>query len=392
MKARFLPALALTAAMFSLGGVAPAAWANEGTSAPGGPLVIAKQGNFYVGGREAATPSGPVISGAMYVEFQIPAEQKHPYPLVFFHGGASSGASFWSTPDGREGWATLFLRKGYAVYVVDRPTLGRSPHYEVVDGAKLMPPTSLPKREGEAAPPPATSQPAHLPGPNQPGDPAYEHMRRARQSSIEVPFGAPDDALATSIYVDRLDREAGAALLDRIGPAILVTHSRAGTSGWQIADARPDLVKAIIAAEPNGPPFYNAPPMGAPGDPVVRPFGITYEGLQFDPPVSRLRDFGPIEQQPPQDEHKVGCWTVKGEMPRLVNLARVPVMVLVGGASYHSSYDHCTAQFLERAGVPVDLVPLDEHGFVGNTHGFPTETNNHLIADFIARWLAERDL
>ncbi|MCW2387562.1 pimeloyl-ACP methyl ester carboxylesterase [Sphingobium sp. B11D3B] len=356
------------------------------------PLVIARQGNFFVGGHEAQTPDGPVIAGAMYVEYQIPAQQTHPYPLVFFHGGASSGASFWSTPDGREGWATLFLRKGYAVYVVDRPTLGRSPHYETVDGRKLMPPAGLPAREGQAAPPPPTSKPAHLPGTNAPDDPATAYMRRARQSTIEVPFGAPGDALAVSLYVDRLDREAGAALLDRIGPAILVTHSRAGTTGWQIADARPRLVKAIVAAEPNGPPFYNAPPMGAPGDPVARPFGITYAGLRFDPPVTDLRDFGPLTQLPPEDGHKVGCWTVAGKMPRLVNLAQVPVIVLVGGASYHAGYDHCTAQFLKKAGVSVDLVPLDAHGFVGNTHGFPTETNNHLIADFIARWLAERDL
>ena len=40
---------------------------------------------------------------------------------------------------------------------------------------------------------------------------------------------------------------AGAALLDRIGPAILLTHSQSGTFGWLVADARPNLAKAIIA-------------------------------------------------------------------------------------------------------------------------------------------------
>ena len=44
------------------------------------------------------------------------------------------------------------------------------------------------------------------------------------------------------------------ALLDKIGPAILLTHSQSGAFGWPVADARPDLVKAIVAVEPNGPP------------------------------------------------------------------------------------------------------------------------------------------
>ena len=30
------------------------------------------------------------------------------------------------TPDGREGWLTLFLREGFVVYGVDRPNTGRS--------------------------------------------------------------------------------------------------------------------------------------------------------------------------------------------------------------------------------------------------------------------------
>ena len=51
------------------------------------------------------------------------------------------------------------------------------------------------------------------------------------------------------------NQDAGAALLDKIGPAIVLTHSQSGSFGWLIADARPKLVKAIIAIEPSGPPF-----------------------------------------------------------------------------------------------------------------------------------------
>ena len=49
-------------------------------------------------------------------------------------------------------------------------------------------------------------------------------------------------------------RDALIALVDKIGPSILMTHSQGGAFGWPVADARPDKVKAILAIEPNGPP------------------------------------------------------------------------------------------------------------------------------------------
>lgn len=354
------------------------------------PLVIASQGNFYAGGQSAKTSEGTVIADAMYVEFQIPAKRIHPYPLVFLHGGASHGAAFWSTPDGREGWATLFLRKGYAVYVVDRTTQGRSPYYSRIDGPKLIPPVALPVRAG-AELPPKTKPATRIPGTNQPGDPAFEQSARARQSAVEVPLSNPAETLTVSARADTLDRMAGAALLDRIGPAILVTHSRAGATGWQIADARPGLVKGIVAAEPNGPPFYNAPPMGQAGDPVSRPWGIAYAPLTFDPPVRQVSDFDALTKQAPESADRIGCW-VPSVPHRLVNLAAVPVLVVSGGASYHAAYDHCTVQFLRDAGVPVTAMRLGDMGIEGNTHGLIVETNNDAIADLIGEWLAKRHL
>src|SRR5262249_57765849 len=61
-----------------------------------------------------------------------------------------------------------------------------------------------------------------------------------------------------------LNRDALVALLEKIGPSILLVHSQAGAFGWPVADARPDLVKAILAIEPNGPPFYSVEFVGAP--------------------------------------------------------------------------------------------------------------------------------
>jgi pimeloyl-ACP methyl ester carboxylesterase len=353
-------------------------------------LMIAEQGNFYVGGQRTTLPEGTVVADAMYVEFQIPAKQTHPYPLVFLHGAASHGAAFWSTPDGREGWATQFLRKGYAVYVVDRPTQGRSPYYSEVDGPKLVPPTALPIRAGAEAPPkvkPAT----RVPGAAKPDDPATEQSARARQSAIEIPLADPAEALRISARVDQIDRMAGAALLARIGPAVLVTYSRSGVTGWQIADASPGLVKAIVAAEPNGPPFYNVPPMWLAGDPVSRPWGIAYGPLTFDPPVRQIADFGVLTRQVPANADLIGCW-VPSVPHRLVNLVDVPVLVVSGGASYHAAYDQCTVQFLRDSAVPVTAMRLGDMGIEGNTHGLIVETNNDVIADRIAGWLAERHL
>src|ERR1700738_387901 len=51
------------------------------------------------------------------------------------------------------------------------------------------------------------------------------------------------------------NKDAGAALLDRIGPAVVLTHSQSGAFGWLIADARPQFVKAVVALAPLAPPF-----------------------------------------------------------------------------------------------------------------------------------------
>jgi hypothetical protein len=99
-----------------------------------GPLVIAKQGYFFVGGKYFDTPSGKIMAGHSYVEYQFPAKRTHRFPLVMIAGGAMSGANFTGTPDGRDGWAQYFLARGYAVYLVDQVGRGRSPYVEAVYG------------------------------------------------------------------------------------------------------------------------------------------------------------------------------------------------------------------------------------------------------------------
>src|SRR5215471_21384536 len=66
-----------------------------------GPLAIAKQGYFFVGGKYFDTPNGNVMAGHAYVEYLIPQNRTHRFPLVMIAGGAMSGANFTGTPDGR---------------------------------------------------------------------------------------------------------------------------------------------------------------------------------------------------------------------------------------------------------------------------------------------------
>src|SRR3954464_14519276 len=103
------------------------------------PLHIAKQGSMEAGGNvidcrtndggdanSRRWPPGHVVVNNVYATYQYPAEQKYPYPILFNSGGGHTARVYDTTPDGREGWLTLFLREGFAVYGVDRPNTGRS--------------------------------------------------------------------------------------------------------------------------------------------------------------------------------------------------------------------------------------------------------------------------
>jgi hypothetical protein len=92
-------------------------------------VVIAKSGYLFAGGNiDPSLPGSPMV-GQLYAEFQIPQKLLHPYPIVMIHGGSQTGTNFTGTPHGREGWAQYFLRRGYAVYVVDQVTRGRAGYW-----------------------------------------------------------------------------------------------------------------------------------------------------------------------------------------------------------------------------------------------------------------------
>jgi pimeloyl-ACP methyl ester carboxylesterase len=120
--------LGLRAALRSLFGALLASAPQVATAADEPPpMVLATTGYFFVGGKIDASVPGSPMTGQMYVEYFIPKTLSHPYPIVMIHGGSQTGTNFTGTPDGREGWAQYFVRRGHAVYVVDQVARGRAP-------------------------------------------------------------------------------------------------------------------------------------------------------------------------------------------------------------------------------------------------------------------------
>lgn len=179
-------------------------------------------------------------------------------------------------------------------------------------------------------------------------------------------------------------RAAGICLLDRIGPAILVTHSQGGTHGWLWADARPELVKAIVAIEPAGPPFQSTIVKG----PMVKLYGITDIPLSYEPPADQMLSNGrPLQTQ----EHLTangGKYILQKEPARrLTNLLKIPVLLETGEASSHAAYDEFTVLFLRQAGVNVEHLRLAEKGIHGNGHLQFLEMNNLEIIELLEKWI-----
>lgn len=346
------------------------------------PPALAAQGSFYVGGRDVEQDGATLRVDSMYVEYRVPARRTKAIPIVLVHGNYQSGTAFTGTPDGREGWADILLRRGYAVYIVDQPMRGRSPYHAAIDGPASTIGTAQMERLFTApevtSPVPQTRKHTQWPGTGRVGDPVFEQLYTSQQPTVTGP-GA---------RIDSVVRAALGALLKKIGPAILLTHSRAGTFGWEVADDAPELVRAVVAIEPNGPPFYD--PASADGktpEKMARPWGPTYDRLTYAPAVADPAELR-IARQPVAEGHDLlPCWLQTGTPRTLPRLARIPAMIVVGEASYHAPYDHCTARFLKQAGMPVDFVRLEDRGVHGNGHLMMLEKNNARIAGLIADWL-----
>jgi len=351
-----------------------------------GPLQIADQGVFSIPGRYVQTEAGTIMVGQMYVQYQVPKEIRRPYPVVMIHGGGQTASNFLSTPDGRRGWADDFLAHGYAVFVVDQSGRGRSGFFGAVYGQKTRSSTVDNVAQRFTAPEkknlwPQAALHTQWPGESKIGDPTFDAL-----------FATQVETIGDEALIERINREAGARLLDRIGPAVLLVHSQAGVMGWSIADERPNKVKGILAIEPSGPPIHENVAKGAPDwfadGPAARPWGVTRGAVTYDPPAEKAEDIKLTRQNAADGPGLVRCFMQAEPARKLPRLAGIPILILTSESSYHAPYDHCTAKYLAQAGAKNEFIRLADRGICGNGHMMMLEKNNLEIAAFLRGWEA----
>ncbi len=324
--------------------------ASGALAAPNGNPPLSAQGMFFSGGHYVDNGNGgQIMKGQMYVSFRIPTAKNHKTPIIMIHGGGQTGTNFEMTPDGREGWAGFFLDQGYAVYIVDQPTRARSAYHPATDGPLTGSTVFTVEHQFTAPETFADTWPqAHLhtqwPGTGLQGDPAFDQF-----------YASQVEGAGTGEQNELNIRDAVSALLDKIGPAIVLTHSQSGPYGWVIADDRPTKVKAILALEPGGPPFENAIPPWSNGAPNQRPWGVTFSHMTYSPPISNPSQLN-VVTKPPEGPDLVACKRQADPARQLTHLLGIPILIFTGEASYHAGYDYCTAEYLQQAGASAEYV------------------------------------
>ena len=346
----------LVLASLSLGGCAPRSR---------GALLIERQGSFAAGGTvvtspgvfdanaQPATPAGQTLHGDhAYAFYQVPVNARR-LPLVMWHGIGQFSKTWETTPDGREGYQNIFLRRRYAVYVVDQPRRGRAAR-STVDGTIA----ATPDEQGWFATFRLGLWPDFFPGVQFSRDPEAlnQYFRQM------VPNVGPIDV--------EVNASAIAALFSRIGPGILVTHSHSGGMGWRTA-IKSQNVRAIVSYEPGSNfvfPQGEVPPAIASSGGTLTALGIPeseFLTLTKIPIVIYYGDF--IPETPIANGGQDG-WRARLQMARLWRDA------------------------VNKRGGDVTVVHLPEIGIKGNTH-FPfSDLNNVQVADVMSDWLKTKGL
>jgi pimeloyl-ACP methyl ester carboxylesterase len=309
------------------------------------PMTLRDMGSFHIGGRlieitgqpvkEVAASPGAVPfkldpNGAyqieqMYVQYFLPQNRKGKLPLLMWHGGGLTGATYETKPDGGEGWLTMFIRKGWDVYISDAVERGRSGWTNNFKGDPLFVPLGDPWERFRIGPPGSwnndkTKRATYM-GSQFPKD-AYEQF--VKQG---VPRWTTTDEQIVAAYI---------ALVDKVCPCVVMVHSQSGLFGFRVAELRPDKVKALIAVEPT---------LGGDKGKVAllknTPVFVMYgDNIKDHPRWSTIRQ---------------------------------------GGLDY--------LNVLRKAGGSVDVIDLPDVGIKGNSHMLMMDKNNAQTAEIIQKWL-----
>jgi hypothetical protein len=343
------------------------ALAQEAADGPGGgrrPLVIQKQGSFMVGGTVIdspgtfdplhPTPEGQTFHGDhAYVQYQIPPDARR-LNLVLWHGAGQFSKTWETTPDGRDGYQNIFLRRGWPVYIIDQPRRGRAGR--------------------------STDSITIIPTPNE--QDIFGNFRLGVWPNFFPGVQFPRDSGALDQYYRQQTPNTGAfdlevlsdavtALLDSIGPSILITHSQGGGPGWQTG-MKSSKVRAIVSYEPGS----NFP---FPAGEVPPPIPSAFNGQSLSALEVPLDEFLKLTKFPIQivyGDNIPGTptntpgdiWRIRIEMARLWREA------------------------VNRHGGDVEVLHLPEVGVFGNTH-FPfSDLNNREVANLLSRYLHRKGL
>ena len=317
---------------------------------PGRPLTIARQGSFFVGGRDVESASlsllpayearGTVTVDQMYVRYQVPASTSGA-AVVMIHGCCLTGKTWETTPDGRMGWDEYFVRRGHPVYVVDQAWRGRSAaNIEAINAVRAgkAPGEQLPTVFAAGHEPAwaifrfGPTYPKVFPGMKFPLEAQAEFWRQMVPDWLNA-LPKPNPTLGA---LARLSRD--------LKGAVLMSHSQSGIFPFQVAELdggkAADNIEAIVSIEPGACP-------AAGGD--LKPYLKT--------PILVL--FGDYVDLSPR-------WA-----PRLAT---------------------CRA-FVEatlQAGGRAELLLLPEVGIRGNSHMLMHDSNSLELADLLAGWLAKQ--
>lgn len=330
------------------------------------PLVIEMQGSFAVGGTMITEPGTFVLNNSLkpqgqtfhgdhaYVFYQVPVNARK-YPLVFLHGAGQSKKTWESTPDGREGFQNIFLRRKFSVYLVDQPRRGEAGKSMVEATIKPTPEEQFWFTQFRLG-----NYPDFFPGVQFPKDSASLNQFYRQMTPNTGAFDA------------NVISNAMSGLFDKIGEGILITHSQGGGPGWFTA-IKNDKVKAVVAYEP-----YSS---------------FVFPESELPQPIKSSGLFGELKgvEIPLADFNK---------------LTKIPIVVYYGDNIADAptnvwNKDHWRAGLemariwaatINKYGGDATVVHLPELGIKGNTH-FPfSDLNNVEIADVLSQWLKQKGL
>lgn len=318
-------------------------------------IRVKKRGSFHVGGERTtienvpvedlpyfggkfffhSDPNGTHWTKQMYVQYTELADPKAPYPILMWHGGGLTGVTWETTPDGREGWDTLFLRKGYDVYVSDAVERGRASWAKFPE-INPVPPVFhsyearwLNLKFGETYPIPYEGQ----------RFPVAYYDQLMMQG---VPRWVTSDAWTQEAYYKYLERLQG-----ELEGVILMAHSQGCTFALNAARKYPDFVKGIILVE----------------NCAIPDLDEDYTAIKNIPTLHVWGDFMGPDQEP---------------VHTFVDVLRKKI------PGWRKQMD--------EKGFDYTWYSLPDMGIKGNSHMLMMDDNNDEIAELIHQWLVSKGI